>query len=134
MRGHAWGGKEVGGGDGRECMWRAVPHPTTSPPTHSPPSTSPPTHSTTPCPPPSPPLPAPMQVSAHGTGARIPPVDDQVVSLRLVSPALGAISLSETEEPELFRLAKVGLGALGVVTQVRGGQGGSALGVVTQVQ
>jgi hypothetical protein len=59
-----------------------------------------------------------LQVSAHGTGATIPTVDEQVVSLKLVTPGRGTIQLSEKEEPELFRLAKVGLGLLGVVTEV----------------
>lgn len=36
-----------------------------------------------------------LQVSAHGTGARIPPVDEQVVGLTLVTPALGTIKLSK---------------------------------------
>mmetsp|Transcript_27300 Transcript_27300/g.73788 ORF Transcript_27300/g.73788 Transcript_27300/m.73788 type:complete len:638 (+) Transcript_27300:122-2035(+) len=58
-----------------------------------------------------------IQVGAHGTGARIPPVDDQVVSMRLVTPGVGALTLSKAQEPELFNLAKVGLGALGVVSQ-----------------
>jgi len=58
------------------------------------------------------------QVGAHGTGAAIPPVDEQVVSMRLVTPALGPITLSAKDEPELFSLARVGLGALGVVTQL----------------
>lgn len=58
------------------------------------------------------------QVGAHGTGARIPPVDEQVVSMRLVTPALGTVNLSRSDEPELFSLAKVGLGSLGVVTQL----------------
>ncbi|KAG2498500.1 hypothetical protein HYH03_003751 [Edaphochlamys debaryana] len=57
------------------------------------------------------------QVGAHGTGPRIPPVDEQVVAMRLSTPGLGTIALSETEEPELFRLARVGLGSLGVMTQ-----------------
>ena len=35
------------------------------------------------------------QVSAHGTGARIPPVDEQVVALKLVTPARGTIELSK---------------------------------------
>lgn len=35
------------------------------------------------------------QVSAHGTGATIPPVDEQVVALKLVTPGLGTINLSE---------------------------------------
>ena len=34
------------------------------------------------------------QVSAHGTGAAIPPVDEQVVALKLVTPALGTLELS----------------------------------------
>ena len=38
--------------------------------------------------------------------------------MRLATPAMGTISLSLKEEPELFSLARVGLGALGVVTQV----------------
>lgn len=58
------------------------------------------------------------QVGAHGTGARIPSVEEQVVSMRLVTPALGTLTLSKDKEPELFQLAKVGLGALGVVSQV----------------
>ncbi|KAL6747479.1 hypothetical protein V8C86DRAFT_2908904 [Haematococcus lacustris] len=57
------------------------------------------------------------QVGAHGTGARLPPVDDQVVAMRLVTPGVGALALSHQAEPDLFRLARVGLGALGVVTQ-----------------
>ncbi|GIL70539.1 hypothetical protein Vretimale_3672 [Volvox reticuliferus] len=57
------------------------------------------------------------QVGAHGTGPRIPPVDEQVVSMRLSTPGLGTLELSEVEEPELFRLARVGLGSLGVMTQ-----------------
>ncbi|PNW73648.1 hypothetical protein CHLRE_13g567100v5 [Chlamydomonas reinhardtii] len=57
------------------------------------------------------------QVGAHGNGARIPPCDEQVVALRLATPGLGVISLSEQEEPELFRLARVSFGSLGVLTQ-----------------
>lgn len=59
------------------------------------------------------------QVGAHGTGAAIPPVDEQVVGLRMVSPAVGEVVLSaEDEDPMLFRLARVGLGLLGVVAEV----------------
>ncbi|KAI8472331.1 MAG: hypothetical protein J3K34DRAFT_212053 [Monoraphidium minutum] len=58
------------------------------------------------------------QVSAHGTGAAIPPVDEQVVSLRLVTPGKGVLELSAEKDPELFGLARVGLGLLGVVTEV----------------
>ncbi|KAL4857423.1 L-galactono-1 [Chlorella vulgaris] len=59
-----------------------------------------------------------IQVSAHGTGAAIPPVDEQVVALKLVTPALGTLELSKDQDPELFQLAKVGLGCLGVVAEV----------------
>ena len=58
------------------------------------------------------------QVSAHGTGASIPPVDEQVVRLRLVTPAMGSLELSSSQSPRLFRLAKVGLGLLGVVSEL----------------
>lgn len=36
-----------------------------------------------------------IQVGAHGTGARIPPVDEQVVAMKLVTPARGTLVLSE---------------------------------------
>lgn len=36
-----------------------------------------------------------IQVGAHGTGATIPPVDEQVVAMKLVTPALGTLQLSE---------------------------------------
>lgn len=58
------------------------------------------------------------QIGAHGTGAQIPTVDDSVVRLKLVTPAQGTMYLSEHENPDLFKLAKVGLGCLGVVTEV----------------
>ena len=59
-----------------------------------------------------------LQVSAHGTGAGIPPVDEQAVALTLVTPGQGTLELSVDKDPELFRLARVGLGALGIVTDV----------------
>ena len=58
------------------------------------------------------------QIGAHGTGAGIPSVDDSVVGLKMVTPALGTISISKETNPRLFELAKVGLGCLGVVTEV----------------
>lgn len=59
-----------------------------------------------------------MQVSAHGTGASIPPVDEMVVSMKLITPAGGTLEISRREDPELFEMARVGLGALGVVSEV----------------
>ena len=57
-------------------------------------------------------------MGAHGTGARIPPVDEQVVRMKVHTPALGELELSGDSNPRLFQLARVGLGALGVVTEV----------------
>ena len=57
-------------------------------------------------------------MGAHGTGARIPPVDEQVVEMTLVTPAEGTLVLSEAADGNLFRAARVGLGAVGVVAEV----------------
>lgn len=59
-----------------------------------------------------------VQIGAHGTGAAIPPVDDSVVGLTMVTPAKGTLHISENENSELFHIAKVGLGCLGIVTEV----------------
>ncbi|KAK9794590.1 hypothetical protein WJX73_001185 [Symbiochloris irregularis] len=59
-----------------------------------------------------------IQVSAHGTGAGIPPVDEQVVGMTLITPAEGTLTLSDDQDPKLFRMARVGLGALGMVADV----------------
>uniref|UniRef100_A0A0E0RDK3 FAD-binding PCMH-type domain-containing protein n=1 Tax=Oryza rufipogon TaxID=4529 RepID=A0A0E0RDK3_ORYRU len=48
-----------------------------------------------------------IQVGAHGTGARLPPIDEQ-----------GTIELSREKDPDLFYLARCGLGGLGVVAEV----------------
>ena len=58
------------------------------------------------------------QVAAHGTGCTLPTVEEMIVRMTLVTPALGPLELSETSRPELFRLAKCGLGALGVVADL----------------
>jgi len=58
------------------------------------------------------------QVGAHGTGATIPPVDDTVLEMKIVSPSRGLVTLSAEKEPELFKLAKCGIGALGVVAEL----------------
>ncbi|PKI42036.1 hypothetical protein CRG98_037489 [Punica granatum] len=59
-----------------------------------------------------------VQVGAHGTGARLPPIDEQVISMKLVTPAKGTIELSKEKDPELFYLARCGIGGLGVVAEV----------------
>lgn len=59
------------------------------------------------------------QVGAHGTGAMIPPVDEQVVSLKLITPGAGEVVLAATDDdPMLFKLARSSLGLLGVVAEV----------------
>mmetsp|Transcript_17771 Transcript_17771/g.41389 ORF Transcript_17771/g.41389 Transcript_17771/m.41389 type:complete len:574 (+) Transcript_17771:66-1787(+) len=59
------------------------------------------------------------QVAAHGTGARLPTVDEMITKMTLVTPAKGVLELSEDDaDPELFRLARVALGSLGVVAKV----------------
>jgi L-galactono-1,4-lactone dehydrogenase len=57
------------------------------------------------------------QIGAHGTGAGIAPVDHYVTRLKLVTPARGTVELTP-EDREIFHLAKVGLGCLGVVSEV----------------
>ena len=73
-----------------------------------------------------------IQVGAHGTGARIPPVDEFCTSLKLVTTHMGTLTLSAHSKAEerttgisqhtstnpLFDVAKVGLGSLGIVTEV----------------
>ncbi|KAH7511782.1 hypothetical protein FEM48_Zijuj12G0019200 [Ziziphus jujuba var. spinosa] len=59
-----------------------------------------------------------IQVGAHGTGARLPPIDEQIIGMKLVTPAKGTIELSKEKNPELFYLARCGLGGLGVVAEV----------------
>ena len=59
-----------------------------------------------------------LQVGAHGTGALIPPVDEQIIRMKLITPAKGAIELSKEKNGDLFQLCKVGLGCFGIVSEV----------------
>lgn len=56
------------------------------------------------------------QVSAHGTGARIPPMDEMILSMTVVSPSKGVMKVSEGDA--LFPWMRVGLGALAVVQEM----------------
>lgn len=58
------------------------------------------------------------QVSAHGTGSTIPPVDDAVVAFKLITPAQGTLELSKETNRSLFDMARVGLGCLGIVAEM----------------
>jgi L-galactono-1,4-lactone dehydrogenase len=59
-----------------------------------------------------------VSVGAHGTGMAVAPVDHYVTEITLVTPGLGTVTLSEEKDGEIFHLAKVGLGCLGVVVQL----------------
>uniref|UniRef100_A0A7S3Z880 FAD-binding PCMH-type domain-containing protein n=1 Tax=Lotharella globosa TaxID=91324 RepID=A0A7S3Z880_9EUKA len=59
-----------------------------------------------------------VSAGAHGTGAYIPPLDDTVVAMHLVTPARGGIEITRKEQPQLLDALKVGLGAFGVVAEV----------------
>ena len=58
------------------------------------------------------------QVAAHGTGVTLPTVEEMIVRMKLATGTEGLITLSNTSNGDLFRYAKVGLGCLGVVTEV----------------
>lgn len=56
--------------------------------------------------------------ATHGTGAQLPALHADVVALELVTAQGERIQCSSSERPELLAAARVGLGALGVITQV----------------
>merc|ERR1740129_212524 len=59
------------------------------------------------------------QTGAHGTGARIPTVDEMVTKMTVVTPGRGTLELSaDGPDADLFRWVRVGMGTLGVVSQV----------------
>jgi L-galactono-1,4-lactone dehydrogenase len=60
-----------------------------------------------------------VSVGAHGTGALIPPCDEFVTGLTMVTPSEhGVVTMTESTHGELFRLARLGLGGLGILTEV----------------
>jgi L-gulonolactone oxidase len=59
-----------------------------------------------------------ISTATHGTGAGFRNLSGQVAALRLITDGGEAVDCSEEVEPELFRAARVGLGALGVITRV----------------
>ena len=59
-----------------------------------------------------------IATATHGTGARFPNLSAQVGALELVTADGRVLELSAESNPEAFRAARVGLGALGVVTAV----------------
>jgi L-gulonolactone oxidase len=59
-----------------------------------------------------------ISTGTHGTGRASGSIAHQVAALELVLADGSFVSCSRTERPELFEMARVGLGALGVVSTV----------------
>jgi FAD-linked oxidoreductase len=59
-----------------------------------------------------------ISTGTHGTGRASGSLAAQVVALELVLADGSVVSCSRTERPELFEMARVGLGALGVLSTV----------------
>jgi FAD-linked oxidoreductase len=59
-----------------------------------------------------------ISTATHGTGARLGNISSQVVALKLVLADGSPIECDAEREPEVLRAARVGLGALGVISEV----------------
>lgn len=59
-----------------------------------------------------------ISTGTHGTGAKLGGIATQVRGLELVTGDGSIVSCSPSERPDLFGVARVGLGALGVITSV----------------
>ena len=60
-----------------------------------------------------------LGTATHGAGAKIPALHGDVTGLRLVTPSGQVIDADAEKNPEIFQAARVSLGALGVISQVR---------------
>ncbi|HEX3426469.1 MAG TPA: D-arabinono-1,4-lactone oxidase [Acidimicrobiales bacterium] len=61
---------------------------------------------------------AAVSVGAHGSAARLGSLATEVTGMRLVTPGGEVVVCSAAEEPEIFDAARIGLGALGVISTV----------------
>ena len=59
-----------------------------------------------------------ISTSTHGTGIKFTGIANQVVALRLVLADSSVVECSAISNPELFECARVGLGALGIISTV----------------
>jgi L-gulonolactone oxidase len=59
-----------------------------------------------------------ISTATHGTGARLGNISSQVAALELVLADGSTLECSPERDPEVFRAARVGLGALGVIIEV----------------
>jgi FAD/FMN-containing dehydrogenase len=60
-----------------------------------------------------------VSTGTHGTGRGLGSISTQVAGLRLVTAEGDVVDCEAARDPELFHCARVALGALGVLTQVR---------------
>lgn len=56
--------------------------------------------------------------ATHGTGAKLGGLATQIAGMRIVAGDGSVIACSETVEPEVFHAARVGVGALGIISTV----------------
>ncbi|HVM39344.1 MAG TPA: D-arabinono-1,4-lactone oxidase, partial [Acidimicrobiia bacterium] len=59
-----------------------------------------------------------ISTATHGTGARLGNIATQVAAMELITADGSVVHCSPDEEPEVFQAARVGLGALGIVSKV----------------
>ena len=59
-----------------------------------------------------------ISTGTHGTGANYGGIATQVVGLELVLADGSLVACSPAEQPDLFAAARLGLGALGVISTV----------------
>ena len=59
-----------------------------------------------------------VSTNTHGTGARLGGLSTQVVGVRLVTADGEVVDVSPEHDPDLFEVARLGLGAVGVLTAV----------------
>jgi L-gulonolactone oxidase len=59
-----------------------------------------------------------ISTGTHGTGAKLGGLATDVVGLQLVTADGSLVSCTVDEEPEIFAAARVGLGALGIISTV----------------
>lgn len=60
-----------------------------------------------------------LSTATHGSGQALQAMHGDVTALRLVTPSGQVIDADASRNPEVFQAARVSLGALGVITQVR---------------
>ena len=59
-----------------------------------------------------------VSTGTHGTGLAYGGIATQIRGLRMITPNGDVVDIDANHEPELFRCARVGLGALGIITRV----------------